>query len=45
MTLRIIGTNEPEVDNSDDDIEHNPNDIYQPEDPVSLSRRSHKMST
>ena len=37
--------NEPELDNSDDDSEHDPNDIGQPEDAVTISRRSHTMNT
>ena len=36
--------NELEVDNSDDDSKHDPNDIGEPVDAVTLSR-SHNMST
>ena len=38
-------TNKPEVDKSDDDSDHDPNDIGQPEDAVTISRRSHIMNT
>ena len=37
--------NEPEVDKSDDDSDHDLNDIDQPEEVVTISRRSHNMST